>query len=97
MRAAIINVTLVITLALSWAGCGNARPTEGATSAPTLSGTERQALILGNEPRAALSGICPQAWTCDHRHWYGTESACHTFCGPTCERDFRCGLGCVCP
>ena len=52
---------------------------------------------LHHEPRTPQSGICPQAWTCDHRRWYGTESACHTFCGPICELDYRCGTGCVCP
>ena len=78
---AIIHVALLITLALS--ACHDPRPIE--------------AFGLGDEPRTTQSGICPQAWTCDHRRWYGTESACHTFCGPICERDFRCGVGCVCP
>jgi hypothetical protein len=47
---------------------------------------------------AETNVICPLRWTCNYRNWYSTQAACSaTSCGATCELDYRCGFGCVCP
>jgi hypothetical protein len=47
--------------------------------------------------RGATRVICPQRWTCNHHLWFATEAECLTSCGPSCELDYRCAAGCVCP
>jgi hypothetical protein len=96
MRSFVLAVTL-----FSLVGCSRGpEPTTTAPAAVTAPSSSAVALVstpssltLHNSQQA----ICPLRWTCDNIHWFSTQAACTSSCGPDCYQDARCTLGCVCP
>jgi hypothetical protein len=45
----------------------------------------------------ADEAYCPMQWTCNFRSWYTSQATCAANCSGTCQLEYHCSPGCVCP